>query len=70
MPESNALHTGLGHHEMDEQLSQMYKAVYDAKTHDDCKRAYQRWAPMYEYGEVEKIIGKHRKWWLVCSVVT
>lgn len=54
MSESNALHTGLGKHEMDERLSEMYKAVYEAKTHDDCKRAYQQWAPLYEYSEVEK----------------
>lgn len=54
MAESNELHAGLGKHEMDEQLSQMYKAVYEAKTHDDCKRAYQQWAPLYEYSEVEK----------------
>lgn len=54
MTESNELHTGLGKHEMDEQMAQMYKAVYEAKTHDDCKRAYQQWAPTYEYSEVEK----------------
>ncbi|GAX16753.1 hypothetical protein FisN_21Hh200 [Fistulifera solaris] len=54
MTETNALHTGLGQHEMDEQLSKMYQAVYEAQTHDDCKRAYQQWAPLYEYSEVEK----------------